>query len=372
MSKKKNKQNLGCNKVNDNTVQGDLNLNNKINKSNNNNIDKSKTIIKDSGNIYSPQKFIKEDVNKYDSIDRLGIYNRVGEIITCDVILLDQIRKTAKGEIMNVVANVIENGKLIADHLHVNFGNYLPTSNRIQITGEVYPYGADNDKRGIKIIEEPYSLTDTFKTFDEPYSYIVIKQHDYEVINSYLSQMDKQTLCDMIKSFRKLINDLSESRLGKDTIYNYALTQITLNSNNNIIYSDQLHKLSKNILIFIVIILSSIIYDLTTLMNKSDHVLVINEEYKFAEMNIIEIFKNISIKCNCLQGLNGTYGSKSISDGFNWFCKELKMDPKKAYAHTVKHRYTNFNICEEDEINMMDDKHPYAVLSRYIKYFIKR
>lgn len=372
MSKKKNKQNIGCN---NSTVHGNHNKienTQKFNKSNNNNIDKSKTIIKDSGNIYSPEKFIKDDVHKYDSVDRLGIYHRVGEIITCDVILLDQVRKTKNGDILNVVANVIENGKLIADHLHVDFGNYIPTSNRIQITGEVYPYGQGNNKRGIKIIEEPYCPNDTFKIYGEPYSYIDIKQQDYEYINSCLNQMDKQTLCDMISSFRKIINDLSESRLGKDTIYNYALTQITLNSNNNIIYSDQLSKLTKNMLIFIILLLSNIIYDLTTLMNKPEYTFEINDNYKFAEINIIEIFKNISIICNCLQGLNGTYGTKNISEGFKWFCKELKIEPNKAYAHTVKHRYTNFEITEDDEINIMTEKHPYAVILRYIGYFIKR
>ena len=65
----------------------------------------------------------------YDSVDRLGIYNREDEIITCEVIVLNQIRNV-KGVEYNVVANVIEDGKLIADHLHVNFGDYYPTSNR--------------------------------------------------------------------------------------------------------------------------------------------------------------------------------------------------------------------------------------------------
>lgn len=316
-------------------------------------------------NYFNSEEFYKDSVQKYDSVDRLGIYNRVREIITCEVILLPQTR-FVKGKVYNVVANVIEDGKLIADHLHVDFGDYCPCSSRLQITGEVYAYGQGNNKRGIKIIDRPYTLQDTFKIFDKPYNYIDITEKDYEQINAWLNDMDNKTICNLIEKLKNILNNLSTSRLGKDTIFNYAMTQITLNSNNTLIYTNKIYRFKKPILVFAVLLLSSIIYELTTLIDDEKYIFEISEDHKFAEMNILNIFKNIAIKCNCLQGLNGTMNTTTANEVFKWYCKNLNIPLNKAYAHTVKHRYTNFELTEEDEINIMNDKSFYAVVVRYM------
>lgn len=357
---KKNK-----NKIGDVTFNGGSNNSNKqtqfksgnqINKSN------ETTIV---NNYFNTNNYYNDLFEMYDSVDRLGIYNRVDEIITCEVIVLNQVRNV-KGVEYNVVANVIEDGKLIADHLHVNFGDYYPTSNRLQITGEVYSYGQDNNKRGINIVEEPFALQDTFRIFNVPYNYIDISQKDFEQTNMYLNQMDNVTICRLIDKFRIVLNNLSRSRLGEDTIFNYVLTQMTLNANNQLIYSNNLDKFSKPVLVFIVTILASIIYDLTTLMNNKEYVYKVDDDYIFAEINIIELFKNISVKCICLQGLNGYRNIKKPSDSFKWYCKQLGIESNKAYAHTVKHRYTNFDITEDDEYNFTLDKSFYAVIVKFM------
>lgn len=366
MSKKNKNKNIGQ-KVDISEVSGDLNLSGEINSTqvkSGNLVDKSNE-TKIINNYFNSEEFYKDSVQKYDSVDRLGIYNRVGEIVTCEVILLAQTR-FVKGKEYNVVANVIEDGKLIADHLHVDFGDYCPCSSRLQITGEVYAYGPDNDRRGIKIIEEPYTLQDTFKIFDKPYNYIDITEKDYEQINAWLNDMDNKTICNLIEKLKNILNNLSMSRLGKDTIFNYAMTQITLNSNNTLIYTNKIYRFKKPILVFAVLLLSSIIYELTTLIDDEKYIFEISEDRKFAEMNILNIFKNIAIKCNCLQGLNGTLGTTTANEVFKWYCKNLNVPSNKAYAHTVKHRYTNFELTEEDEINIMDDKSFYAVVVRYM------
>ena len=364
MSKKKNKQTMGIENINQSGENNKIENNQKFNKSNQNQIDKSNE-TKVINNYFNSEEFYKDSVQKYDSVDRLGIYNRVGEIITCEVIVLPQTR-FVKGKEYNVVANVIEDGKLIADHLHVDFGDYCPCSSRLQITGEVYAYGPDNDKRGIKIIEKPYTLQDTFKIFDKPYNYMDITEKDYEQINAWLNDMDNKMICNLIEKLKNVLNNLSMSRLGKDTIFNYAMTQITLNSNNTLIYTNKIYRFKKPILVFAVLLLSSIIYELTTLIDDEKYIFEISEDHKFAEMNILNIFKNIAIKCNCLQGLNGTMGTTTANEVFKWYCKNLNVPSNKAYAHTVKHRYTNFELTEEDEINIMNDKSFYAVVVRYM------
>lgn len=321
--------------------------------------------IKIINNHFSHDDYYNKSVEMYDSVDRIGIYNRVDEIITCEAIFLNQTREV-KGKEYNIVANVIEDGKLISDHLHVNFGDYYPASNRLLLTGEVYAYGQDNNKRGVNLIEEPTTLTDTFRIFNKPYDYIDITQRDFEQTNMYLNQMDNYTISQLINKLRNVLNNLSRSRLGEDTIFNYILTQMTLNANNQLIYSNKLDKFKKPALVFIVLTLSSVIYDLTTLIDNEDYFYRVDEDYAFAEINILDLFKDISIKCNCIQGLNGFRHCKKPNNLFKSFCDYLDIKPNLAYAHTAKHRYTNFEITEEDEYNLMNDKSFYAVILKFM------
>ena len=343
---------------NKNNLMGNKNNNNYIDSNNNTN----NTTI---NNYFNPANYYKEDVHKYDNVDRLGIYDRVGDIITCEAIFLYQERITKSKEKFYIIANVLENGKLIADHLHVKLDDKFVTgeSYRIQLTGIVGSYGPDNDKRNIELINPPIWLNDKLRSNTNPEYYNRLTR---DKVNFKLSQTTKEEKINLIRFYRNKINDLTESGLGKDTIFNFALSQLSLNVNNNAIYNDKLEVFHDSILLFMLILLSAIIYDITTIMNNESKVVNITEERKYAEISIYEIFRNICLYCNYLQGLTGIGNkSKNPSQGFQFICNELNIKPKLAFAHTVKHRYANFDLGDE-EVNVFESSRPLDVLGYYL------
>ena len=147
--------------MNNNRISGnrDFTVNENKNVGNNNSFNKTNTTNNTTiNNYFNPANYYKDDIHKYDNVDRLGIYDRVGDIVTCEAIFLYKERLLSKSkEKFYVIANVIENGKLIADHLHVKLDDKFVTgeSYRIQLTGIVGSYGPDNDKRNIELINQP-------------------------------------------------------------------------------------------------------------------------------------------------------------------------------------------------------------------------
>ena len=320
-------------------------------------------------NYFNSHDYYKEQVTKYNSVDRIGIYDRVGEIITCEVIFTWQEKIVGKEKIpVHVVINVIEKGILIADHIHVDVSEYKDFVDsslkcRAQITGVVYAYDKDNEKRGIKLIEPPLWLSDKLKTNQEPEYYPFYSQ---DKCNMKLNSYDKKELVNLIQFYKIKLNNLTESSLGRDTVFNYTLTQITLNRNNNFIYENKLEKFSKPILYYIVLLLSAIIYDLTTLMdNKKYFVKLGGDGFDCAEISIFNLFADICLYCNYLQGINGFKNNTHKSPGYMFICKELNINPGKAYSHTVKHRYTNFNLGDL-EVNIFNDSRPFSVIGKSI------
>lgn len=319
-------------------------------------------------NYFNSQTYYDEQVEKYNSVDRIGIYDRVGEIITCEVIFTWQEKIISKEKInVQVVINIIEKGVLIADHLHVDVTDYSEyitgSSCRAQITGVVYAYGKDNEKRGIKLIDVPLWLCDNLKTNQKSHEYSIYSQ---DKCNMKLNSYDKTELVNLIHYYKIKLNNLTESSLGRDTVFNYALTQITLNRNNKFIYEDKLEKFSKPILYYMVLLLSAIIYDLTTLMDNKRYFIKLGEGFDYARITIFDLFANICLYCNYLQGLTGLNGKKAIdSQGYLFICKQLKINPNKAYRHTVKHRYTNFEL-DDLEVNMFKESKPFCVIGESI------
>ena len=343
---------------NKNNLMGNKNNNNYIDSNNNTN----NTTI---NNYFNSANYYKDDIHKYDNVDRLGIYDRVGDIVTCEAIFLYKERLSKSKEKFYIIANVIENGKLIADHLHVKLDDKFVTgeSYRIQLTGIVGSYGQGNNKRNIELINPPIWLNDKLRTNTNPEYYNRLTR---DKVNFKLSQTTKEEKINLIRFYRNKINDLTESSLGKDTIFNFALSQLSLNVNNNAIYNDKLEVFHDSILLFMLILLSAIIYDITTIMNNESKVVNITEERKYAEISIYEIFRNICLYCNYLQGLTGIGNkSKNPSQGFQFICNELNIKPKLAFAHTVKHRYANFDLGDE-EVNVFEASRPLDVLGYYL------
>ena len=343
---------------NKNNLMGNKNNNNYIDSNNNTN----NTTI---NNYFNPANYYKDDIHKYDNVDRLGIYDRVGDIVTCEAIFLYKERLSKSKEKFYIIANVIENGKLIADHLHVKLDDKFVTgeSYRIQLTGIVDSYGQGNNKRNIELINPPIWLNDKLRTNTNPEYYNRLTR---DKVNFKLSQTTKEEKINLIRFYRNKINDLTESSLGKDTIFNFALSQLSLNVNNNAIYNDKLEVFHDSILLFMLILLSAIIYDITTIMNNESKVVNITEERKYAEISIYELFRNICLYCNYLQGLTGIGNkSKNPSQGFQFICNELNIKPKLAFAHTVKHRYANFDLGDE-EVNVFEASRPLDVLGYYL------
>ena len=221
----------------------------------------------------------------------------------------------------------------------------------------------DKEKRGIKLIDAPLWLCDNLKTNQKSHEYSIYSQ---DKCNMKLNSYDKTELVNLIHYYKIKLNNLTESSLGRDTVFNYALTQITLNRNNKFIYENKLEKFSKPILYYIVLLLSAIIYDLTTLMNNKRYFIKLGEGFDYAKITIFDLFANICLYCNYLQGLNGLNGKKAIdSQGYLFMCKQLKINPNKAYRHTVKHRYTNFDLGDL-EINMFEESRPFKVIGESI------
>ena len=231
-------------------------------------------------NYFNSQNFYKEQVTKYNSVERIGIYDRVNEIITCEVIFTWQEKIVGKEKkSVHVVINVLEKGILIADHIHVDISDYKENiersiSRRAQITGIVYEYGKDKEKRGIRLIEPPLWLSDSLKTNNGPEIYSF---YSMDKCNMKLNSYDKKDLVNLINYYKIKLNDLTESSLGKDTVFNYALTQMTLNRNNTYIYENKLEKYNKPILYYIVLLLSAIIYNLTTLMDNKWYLIKVDD-----------------------------------------------------------------------------------------------
>lgn len=349
-----------ANKSKINEVKKSFNEQKHNNKSYNENSFNTTTI----NNYFNSENYYEEQVTKYNSVERIGIYDRVGEIITCEVIFTWQEKIVGKEKInVQVVVNVIEKGVLIADHLHVDVSEYneyiTGCSCRAQITGVVYEYGKNNEKRGIRLIAAPLWLCDNLKTNQKPYNYSIYSQ---DKCNMKLNSYDKTELVNLIQYYKIKLNNLTESSLGRDTVFNYALTQITLNRNNKFIYEDKLEKFSKPILYYIVLLLSAIIYDLTTLMDNKRYLIKLGEGLDYASITIFDLFTNICLYCNYLQGLTGLNGQKvNDSQGYIFICKQLKINPNKAYSHTVIHRYTNFELGDL-EINMFEESKPFCVI----------
>ena len=343
---------------NKNNLMGNKNNNNYIDSNNNTN----NTTI---NNYFNPANYYKEDVHKYDNVDRLGIYDKVGDIITCEAIFLYQERITKSKEKFYIIANVLENGKLIADHLHVKLDDKFVTgeSYRIQLTGIVGSYGQSNNKRNIELINQPIWLNDKLRTNTNPEYYNRLTR---DKVNFKLSQTTKEEKINLIRFYRNKINDLTESSLGKDTIFNFALSQLSLNVNNNAIYNDNLEVFHDSILLFMLILLSAVIYDITTIMDNESKVVIIGNESRYAEISIYEIFRNICLYCNYLQGLTCVnINSKTPSQGFKFICDNLKIKYTIAYAHTVKHRYANFDLGDE-EVDVFESSRPLDVLGYYL------
>ena len=115
-----------------------------------------------------------------------------------------------------------------------------------------------------------------------------------------------------------------------------------------------------------ILLLSAIIYDLTTLMGNKRYFIKLGEGLDYARITIFDLFANICLYCNYLQGLNGLNGQRvDNSKGYMYMCKQLKINPNKAYSHTVKHRYTNFDLGDL-EINMFEESRPFYVIGESI------
>lgn len=319
----------------------------------------NKTVNNNNNYYFNSKEYYDEKVKKYEDVNRIGIYDRVGEIITCQAIFTHQEKIVGKEKMLvQLLINVTEKGILIADHIHVDMSEYTEClynlTDRVQITGIVYEYG--NDKRGIKLIDPPIWLSDKLKTNERSELYNV---YSMDKCNRKLNSYGKEELVNLIQYYKIKLNKLTESCFGRDTVFNYALTQITLNRNNTFIYEDKLYKFNKPILYYIVLLLSAIIYDLTTLMDNKRN--KISEDYEYATISIFSLFTNICLYCNYLQGINGYKNNTVNSQGFTFICKQLDINPKKAYTHTVKHRYTNFEL-GDSEVDMFKESKPFYVI----------
>jgi hypothetical protein len=100
-------------------------------------------------------------------------------------------------------------------------------------------------------------------------------------------------------------------------------------------------------------------------MDNKKYFIQLGDNLSYAEISIYDLFTDICLYCNYLQGINGFKNNTYKSQGYLFICKELGINPGKAYAHTVKHRYTNFELGDL-EVNMFEVSRPFYVIGKSI------
>lgn len=241
------------------TITGNNNTNKMNQVKSGNNIDKS-TINK---NITIFENFNKIE-NEFETLDRYGLQYRENQTITCKLLLTDNKREV-RGVTRYTCVNLCENGKLVADHMHVNFGDYMEdiVSDFLEITGVIKPYPNDPKRMEIEIITPPNNLEDVYNTNKVC---DVNKFYDISNLNRKLILTSKENMIKIIENLRFDLNSLTkEFYFGDDFLYNYIMTQISLNSHNSYIYTDKLEKFDKVVLYLCILCLSSTIRSLKVL-----------------------------------------------------------------------------------------------------------
>ena len=338
--------NMGSN----NNFTASRDINQKFNKSNQNQINK---VINKIYNSDIPKRISKEEKEKHEKLtNRPCLKDKLNQRITCFGYI---VGKYPFKENLYTVVNVVDiSGNFVADHIQLNIkedeydyeiekriGNYIRfTGNVVTYTREdsTIDYTVDISKK-IIVMYEDYDL------YLEPYEY---EYHplNIEKIDEYIRTQNITKLYDLIENIRNEINELTDGTFIKDYLYYYIISQYTLNTSTYSVYEGELRdqKFNETCIVGILLLLGSTLFSL-----------------KSGDSSLRKLLENIVIECNVLQGIK-TYTSYSDNPNFKLFYEDNllqhrmvvgKKKLKEAFK-VIKNRFYNFKQNKPYDENKID------------------
>lgn len=296
-------------------------LSNNISNSNINNdssINKDVNIKKYIHNKIKPKRISKEEIEKQKKKTmRPHLKDKVGKLITCFGYV---VGKYGDYSDLYTVINVIDiNGRYAADHIQLDFkeNEYDYTYDRgcyIRFTGRVIEYNRSNGTSDYTI-----DIIDKVSMFPSKYYYNEdINDHvDFDVsgINNILSRSNMTKVYNILENIRDKINDLTDYYFMNDFIYYYVINQYMLNTVAYNIYDGELRDqgFDDNIILDIIMILGSTLYDLTH-----------NEQ-----LDLSDILSSICYKCNVIQGVFAYNGLENNPKFMKFIQKNIGLYGKR-------------------------------------------
>lgn len=344
--------NMGSN--NNFTAGNDINQ--KFNKSNQNNINKFEI------NNLIPVRKTKEDIEReMKETMRPCLRDNVGKLVTCFGYVVSKYDNLGDG--VYTVINVIDReGNYLADHIQLDFKPSLyhydySIGDYIRFTGYITEYNRNNGTKdfNINITEKIYMIPSRLHYDGEIISDDNIK---YDKIRDYLSNSNITKINNLIEKLRQEINDLTKYYYIDDFIYYYVLNQFMLNTATYKIYEGELrdYNVHDTIKILLLFILGSVIYELKS--NRTNY--------------LYDILHSICQYCNLLQGVE-TYENVNKNPKFIEFCTSfMNCTGKKKLGklfNFVRHRQNDFNEDKTFGYDVNKDNiltRTYAVLNDYI------
>lgn len=313
----------------------------KLNKSNNNNVDKSTTSLTKiyNNNIKEPKRMSKEERKKQmEETMRPHLKDRVGNHITVFAFITGKYRNYEnRFTIINLLD--INTNRFVADHIQIdlnpNIFDYSKAQGSfVKISGIVKPY----DKNGgedytIKVSEKVEILCSEFNDLGNVIKYDSLTQTDIETISKMLKECNMTDMYDMIEEVREKINDITADMFGEDYLYNYTLCQYFLNQAVYNIYNGELRDqgFNEDMVVEIFVILCNLL----TILTYTDSISLNKSLFAIVQF------------CNIYQGVE-TYEDYKKNKGFIEFCnKKLGITGNRK----IKYIWNNFVIWRSTNFN---------------------
>lgn len=341
-------------------------INQKFNKSNQNQIDKSNTReVTINNKIYKiPKRITNEELEKIIKLKvRPNLQDKLGQHIECFGYVVGQY-KDVDGRY--TVINVIDTDKNIytSDHIQLDFKEYLYDYSKdrgqfIRFEGTVikYPKG-ESFGYTISITSKVKIMMSAYTNLDGSIDYSN-EEIDFNKIRNYLYCKNITKIYDLIDKIRFEINKKLEGVCSEDFVYYYIINQLYLNQATYYIYDGRFENqgFSGDSVINTLIILSNVLYELTT-------------NY---DMSLTCILNLVAQSCNVIQGVEN-YNCLEDNPKLDTFIKKYigKNTGKKKLKRIwnfIQHRKENFNE-HNPNVNHWKEKdlvvRAYTILNKYI------
>lgn len=311
---KKKKRNRQYNKTNNskNFKNSNGNYDNSVN---NNSYNTTNNYVENNYYVSYFSENEKETKKKLENADRYGLREEIDagrgmELIYCTALVRPKYPRNINNEDKYLVINPhSKDGKFMSDHIYVNADAIDEARKRfISTHGLLYigligrPYNYNEEKRldgiSINIKDKPGMAIVASQTIyiTELKQYII--QHDNDGIIEWLKEIPGEKYLVLIEYLKRKINDIVNG-ITNNFIYDYVLWSFLLKCSHKELYLNTLNlgKLDYDILIDLILLLSSIIYELQCRDNVS--------------VEIEDLFENIGYNITAMQEIYNFSGYSS-------------------------------------------------------------